>query len=141
MGYRWYDARAIEPLVSFGHGLSYTEFDFAKLDLPRKADAGEVIHGKVEICNTGGLAAQEVIQVYVRDLKASVQRPEQELKAFEKVFLGPGETRVVEFKLGFRAFAFWDLQADKWQLEPGDFEIRIGASSRDIRLSEIVTLQ
>jgi beta-glucosidase len=99
-----------------------------------------MIKGSVEITNTGDQVAQEVVQVYIRDLESSVQRPEQELKDFHKVLLEPGESRRVEIELSSRSFSFWDIQTHNWKLEPGDFEIRVGASSRDIRLSSVLSL-
>jgi len=145
MGYRWYDTRDVDPEIAFGHGLGYSQFEFSNLNIPEQGNAGEVtkgdlIKGAVEITNTGDRVAQEVVQVYIKDMEASVQRPEQELKVFHKVLLEAGETRRVEIELSARAFSFWDLQTHNWKLEPGDFEIRIGASSRDIRLTSLLHL-
>ncbi len=85
--------------------------------------------------NTGDRAGSEVVQVYVHDAAASVDRPDQELKQFAKVSLTPGETRRVELTLDDRAFAFWDVSRHQWRVEPGEFEIRVGSSSRAIRLT------
>jgi beta-glucosidase len=111
----------------FGYGLSYTEFGYADLD---ESDDGV----SVTVTNTGPRPGAEVVQLYVSDLESSVARPEQELKAFEKVFLRPGESRRVTLRLDDRAFAFWHPAVSRWVVEGGRFEVRVGASSRDIRL-------
>jgi beta-glucosidase len=126
VGYRWYDTRRIEPQYCFGHGLSYTTFDIAD---PRW-NGTELT---VRVTNTGTRAGAEVVQCYVHDAQATVSRPEQELKGFAKVALDPGESRDVSFALDDRAFAFWDVERHDWTAEPGDFELRVGTSSRDIR--------
>jgi len=125
VGYRWYDARDIEPRYCFGHGLSYTTF---ALDLP--AWDGEEL--RVRVTNTGPVRGAETVQCYVHDFEASVARPQQELKAFAKVWLDPGESREVALRLDDRAFAFWDIAARGWCVEPGTFELRVGTSSRAI---------
>lgn len=126
VGYRWYDTRALSPRFCFGHGLSYTTFDLSE---PKCGD-GEV---SVRITNTGARRGAEVVQCYVRDVEATVARPVQELKAFAKVELDPGESRTIRLALDDRAFAFWDVARHDWTVEPGDFEIRLATSSRDIR--------
>lgn len=140
-GYRWYDRRRIEPRFAFGHGLSYTSFRFGALELDRTdlgPDPSVELH--VPVTNTGVRAGTEVVQCYVHDVAASVARPEQELRAFAKVELGPGRSTSVVIRLDRRAFAFWDPDTHGWLVEPGDFEIRIGASSRDIRAVAEVTV-
>ena len=141
MGYRWYDARKIEPRLPFGHGLSYTRFDYTNLRTSRaRIRAGESVELSLEVTNRGAVAGQEVVQVYVHDRAARVARPEQELRAFAKVALEPGQTRTVRLALGPRAFAFWDPAGRDWVAEPGEFELRAGASSRDLRARASVTL-
>jgi beta-glucosidase len=134
VGYRHYDANAVEPLFCFGHGLSYTTFDYGPLNIER---AGNEVRAAVEVTNTGAVAGKEVVQLYVSDAEASVPRPPQELKAFEKVSLDPGETKAVRFTLDERAFAYW---RSGWVVEPGDFELRCGSSSRDIRATAKISL-
>jgi beta-glucosidase len=138
VGYRWYDARRIEPKFCFGHGLSFTTF---ALDPPAvsarevSSDAltgGETVRLTVPVRNTGDRRGAEVVQCYVHDVAASVARPPAELKAFAKVWLDPGETGEAVLELNRRAFAFWDVAADTWTVEPGEFELRIGTSSRAI---------
>ena len=125
VGYRWYDTRRIEPRFCFGHGLSYTTF---ALDPPTWD--GDAVH--VRVTNTGTVRGAETVQCYVHDAESSVSRPLQELKAFAKVFLDPGESRDVTLALDERAFAFWDVAAHAWTVEPGAFELRVGTSSRAI---------
>jgi beta-glucosidase len=138
VGYRWYDAREIAPRFCFGHGLSYTTF---ALDAPaastRDVSVGELDGGSkmrvtVPVRNTGARRGAEVVQCYAHDAAASVARPPHELKAFAKVWLDPGQAGEVVLELDRRAFAFWDVSADAWAVEPGEFELRIGTSSRAI---------
>lgn len=130
VGYRWYDREQIPPLFPFGHGLSYTRFEYAN---------GNVIDEDrlvvcCEVTNVGDRAGAEVVQVYVHDHQPSVDRPPQELKGFTKVWLEPGETTEIRIPLDPRAFAFFDEFLGVWRQEAGAFTLRIGASSRDIRL-------
>ena len=131
VGYRFYDARRIEPRFAFGHGLSYTTFAYGELTV----EGDEIA---VDVTNTGERAGAEVVQLYVRDVEASVRRPEKELKGFAKVVIEPGRTERVRFTLDDRAFAFWDPPSGDgtsggWRVEPGEFELLVGASSADIR--------
>jgi beta-glucosidase len=100
----------------------------------------ELLEVQVDITNAGNLAGKEIVQLYVRDLKATVARPEKELKAFTKVELAPGQTRTITFTLDREAFWYFDVVKNTWTTEPGDFEILVGASSRDITLKEVFTL-
>ncbi len=138
VGYRGYDAHSIAPRYCFGHGLSYTTF---VLEAPQVSQAGasadalargERVRVLVPVRNTGARRGAEVVQCYVHDAESSVARPPQELKAFAKVWLDPGESADVTLELDRRAFAFWDVEAGDWTVEPGTFELRIGTSSRDI---------
>jgi beta-glucosidase len=137
VGYRYFDTKKVEPLYAFGHGLSYTTFSFEKLSV-RKAEKGATL--KLTVKNTGGVAGAEVVQAYVKDDEATVERPEKELKAFSKVFLQPGESKEVELTLGEDAFQYYDETKKQWVLEPGKFTIFVGNSSRDIKLSGEITL-
>jgi beta-glucosidase len=137
VGYRYLDRNAIAPLFPFGHGLSYTTFDYSNLQIGKNGD-GYV--AKVAVRNTGLRSGEEVVQLYVAPpANAPVPRPPQELKAFAKVSLAPGETRVVELPLGPRALQYFDPAARAWVTAPGEYEFRIGASSRDIRLRDRIT--
>jgi beta-glucosidase len=141
VGYRYYDMKDVEPLFPFGFGLSYTTFAYADLTAPEKADADDEIKVAVTVENTGERAGQEVVQLYVRDKEATLARPVKELKRFQKVVLQPGERARVEFVLDRRAFAFYDPHEDAWVVEPGDFEILLGSSSRDIRARATLMLE
>ncbi len=140
VGYRHFDKREIEPLFAFGHGLSYTSFELAdlELDTTRITRDGSVVVS-VKIVNTGRQSGAEVVQVYVRDIAASVDRPIKELKAFKKVLLTPGASTRVTIALDRSAFAFYDVQQRGWRVEPGEFEILVGSSSRDIRVRKTFT--
>jgi beta-glucosidase len=141
VGYRYYDKKEIEPLFPFGHGLSYTSFKYSDLRLSAKSlTANDLLKVRVDVTNTGKIAGKEVVQLYVRDLKSTVARPEKELKAFAKVDLAPGQSKTVRFILDREAFWYFDVTSNTWATEPGDFEILVGASSRDIRLKESFTL-
>lgn len=135
-GYRHADQHGIEPRFAFGFGLSYTSFAYNNLSLSQSSIAsGETVQVTIDITNTGKRAGAEVVEVYVRDVASSVARPIQELKGFAKVELQPGECKSVTVELGPRAFAFYDVDRCDWVVEPGEFEVRVGASSRDIRAS------
>jgi beta-glucosidase len=136
VGYRHYDQRQVAPLFPFGHGLSYTQFAYRNLQIQwSEAD----VFVSLEVENTGARAGAEVVQLYVSDPVSRLPRPPQELKGFAKIFLQPGEIQSVNFILDTRAFAFYDPDLKDWVVEPGEFEIRVGASSRDIRLKGTVT--
>jgi beta-glucosidase len=134
VGYRYYEKKKIDPLFPFGFGLSYTTFDYSELRLSaQEMKPGETLEVAVDITNSGERAGQEVVQLYLRDLKARLQRPEKELKAFAKVALEPGERKVVTFSLTQEALAYFDDRAHAWVAEAGEFEVLVGASSQNIR--------
>ncbi len=134
VGYRHYDAREIEPLFPFGHGLSYTTFEYSDLTTPEVVKRGETVKVSVKVKNAGKVAGQEVVQLYVSDKQAALQRPPQELKGFAKIALQPGEVKTVAFELNERALSYYDPDQRKWVVEPGEFEVLVGSSSRDIRV-------
>jgi beta-glucosidase len=145
VGYRHYDKKNIEPLFPFGHGLSYTTFEYAKesasLQISKDAlDSGEKVTVSVTVKNTGKLAGKEVVQLYVADLQSSLPRPPKELKGFAKVELQPGESKRVTFELDQRSFAFYDPDKAAWVAEAGEVEVLFGASSRDIRAKTSIVL-
>ncbi len=141
VGYRYYDKKRIEPLFPFGFGLTYTTFEYSNLRLSADSlhpkDRLEVL---LDITNSGPCAGQEVVQLYVHDPQSQVMRPEKELKAFTKIALQPQETRTVRLTLDRAAFAFFDDLKRAWVAEAGEYDLLIGASSRDIRVSAAVTL-
>ena len=134
VGYRYYDSFDKPVQFPFGFGLSYTDFAYSSLKIN-----GNTVTCK--ITNTGNSAGAEVAQLYVRDRKSTAFRPEKELKGFEKVFLKPGESKTVKFKLDERSFAFYNTKANKWCVETGEFEILVGAACDDIKLKGTVTKQ
>ncbi len=133
VGYRYYDMRDISPLFPFGHGLSYTTFDYSDLRVPDRARLGESLAVSVAVTNRGTVDGKEVVQLYVQDMVASLPRPPKELKGFCKLDLKPGETKVASFVLDPRALSFYDPYQKRWVQEPGEFTILVGSSSRDIR--------
>jgi beta-glucosidase len=136
VGYRWNDTKAVEPLFPFGHGLSYTRFQYAGLQSRLTAGPdGPSATLSLQVTNVGEREGAEVVQVYVRPMKPPVARPDKELKAFAKVLLKPGETRTVTLTLGARAFAYYAPEAKAWRVAQGRYELLVGASSRDIRLT------
>ncbi|MDE5803393.1 MAG: glycoside hydrolase family 3 C-terminal domain-containing protein [Lachnospiraceae bacterium] len=143
VGYRYYDKKKMEVLFPFGHGLSYTSFQFSNLKLSKKRmDDTEELQVTVEVKNTGRCAGKEVVQLYVAAPEdGDVIRPVRELKGFEKVELAPGERKTVSFRLGKRAFAYYDAEISDFRVPTGEYRIEIGKSSRDICLSEEVTVR
>jgi beta-glucosidase len=137
VGYRYFDTYDVEPAFAFGHGLSYTTFEYSDLTVS-KADSG--VEVRLRVTNTGSLAGAEVVQVYVSDDESSLPRPAKELKAFDRVELAPGESTELTLLLGEDAFSFYDPGRGGWVLEPGRFTIQVGSSSRDIRLQGEVEL-
>ncbi len=135
MGYRHFDANDIAPLFPFGHGLSYTTFEYESINVDSGENSAKV---RVTVKNTGSRAGAEVVQVYVRDVESSVPRPPKELKGFAKVFLEPGRSQTVTVELDSRSFAFYDVDGGTWMAEAGDYEILVGASATDIRLQETI---
>ena len=142
VGYRYYDKKDVAPLFPFGHGLSYTSFEYGNLQINKKSfTSKEVIEVSVDVTNSGEVTGKEVVQLYVRDIKSTMARPERELKAFEKIDLEPNQTKTVTFTLDQEAFWYFDVARNAWSTESGEFEILVGASSRDLRLKEAVTLE
>ncbi len=135
IGYRMFDHTGKVPQFPFGHGLSYTTFAYRDLTATPENDGVRV---KCVVENTGKRAGAEVVQLYVGDVIGSVERPVRELKGFSKVFLQPGEARAVSFFLPATAFAFWSEQTHAWFVEPGDFTLEVGSSSRNLPLHTTV---
>ncbi|MGD9344762.1 MAG: glycoside hydrolase family 3 N-terminal domain-containing protein [Candidatus Aminicenantes bacterium] len=128
-----------EPLWAFGHGLSYTTFDYSNLEVTSTSSTSATV--TVDISNTGKRRGDEVVQLYIRDEFASVVRPAMELKGFRRITLEPGETRTLTFGLDNNAFSFYDEKTKAWIVEPGDFTIMTGSSSADIRMSKTLILE
>jgi beta-glucosidase len=130
VGYRYYDKKGIKPLFPFGHGLTYSNFEYLDITVDKfSVDEYEPVKVTVEIKNSGDMDGSEIVQLYVADVKSKVTRPIRELKGFEKVFLKAGETKKVSFTLNRRSFAYWDAVSHGWVVESGKFNIEVGPSS------------
>ncbi|MBN1782221.1 glycoside hydrolase family 3 C-terminal domain-containing protein [bacterium] len=142
VGYRWFDTRNIDPLYCFGHGLSYTDFTLSSFKTDKTVyGQDESIQLECRVKNTGHREGAETVQIYVHDTKASVLRPSKELKAFQKVVLKPGRQQTVRFSLNIRDLAFYDDMRREWKVEPGQFELLFGTSSRDIHGSMMIDVE
>jgi beta-glucosidase len=124
-----------EPDYVFGHGLSYTTFEYTGLNISNDVPGGPLAV-RLDVRNTGQRAGDEVVQLYVRDVEASVKRPSKQLVAFERIRLQPAETQTVSFSVPSEQLAFWDMSKSAWVVEPGALEVMVGSSSSDIRLKE-----
>ncbi|MBN1894047.1 glycoside hydrolase family 3 C-terminal domain-containing protein [bacterium] len=141
LGYRHFDTKNIEPLFPFGFGLSFTIFEYGKLKVKSgKFKSSDQVDVSLRIKNTGKREGAEIVQLYVADPVSSVPRPKKELKAYAKVTLKPGESREVKFTLEEEAFQFFSPDKHQWTVEPGDFILMTGSSSRDIRAEKKITL-
>jgi beta-glucosidase len=139
VGYRYYDALAMSVAYPFGHGLSYTTFAYSDLETTVEGHGEDtVVRIRLTLTNSGPVTGKEVVQVYVGDVECSLDRPVRELKAFAKVELAPGDSAPVELELAARDLSFFHPVRGQWTLESGEFEIGVGASSRDLRLTSIV---
>ncbi len=142
VGYRYYDKAKKAVRFPFGHGLSYTSFDYKNLKISaKKIKDTDNLTVTCQVKNTGKVAGSEVVQLYVACKNSKIIRAEQELKGFEKVSLEPGESKEVSFTLSKRDFAYYNTANSIWHVESGDYEIRVGASSRDIQLTGAVNVQ
>ena len=137
VGYRWFDTKQVPVMYAFGHGLSYVDFEYA--DLAAKAGKNS-IKVTFTLKNTGDMAAEEVAQVYVHRVGASVEWPEKELKAFQRVALGAGESRTIALEIPVDELRYWDVEAGDWALEHGQIELLLGSASDDIRETVSVTI-
>ena len=131
VGYRYYQTAGVPVAFPFGYGLSYTSFAYSNL---QAASNGVTL----TVTNTGKRAGAEIVQLYVAKPGAEVLRPAQELKGFAKVQLQPGESKTVTIPLDDKAFRYWNTKTDSWEVEGGSYELRVGASSADIRLTAVV---
>jgi beta-glucosidase len=142
VGYRWYDTRKVEPLFPFGHGLSYTSFAYRDLQVSA-FDAQRGVTVGLKVKNTGRRRGAEIVQIYVHAPDTGIVRAEQELRAFTRIDLAPGEEREIRLTLPARAFAYYDprsARADAWRIAPGNYQVRAAASSRDVRAQATVTV-
>lgn len=134
VGYRYYQTAGVPVAFPFGYGLSYTTFAYSDLKASEKGVT-------LTVTNTGKCAGAEIVQLYVSKRDAEVFRPVQELKGFAKVFLKPGESQTVTITLDDKAFRYWNVKTDRWEVEGGKYQLRVGASSEDIRLSAEITVK
>jgi len=137
VGYRYFDTYKVEPQFAFGHGLSYTSFEYSNLKIVANGKGATV---SFSIKNTGKTAGAEVAQVYVKQEQSLLPRPEKELKGFEKVFLRPGESKAVSIDLDENAFQYFNDVEDSWVMEHGLYDILVGSSSRLIRFTGKIKL-
>jgi beta-glucosidase len=140
VGYRYFDKQNVAPQFPFGHGLSYTSFDYRKLKVAPGSGDSSVAQVTVTIRNSGKRSGAEVVQLYIHDGHSKVDRPVKELKGFERVELKAGESKDVTFTLDRDSFAYYSMAKHEWIAEPGKFEILVGTSSRDIRLKALFNL-
>lgn len=139
VGYRYYDKKKMKVAFPFGHGLSYTTFEYSNLKTDKDTmKEGDTIQVSVDVTNTGDCFGKEVVQLYISDLTGAARRPEKELKGFEKVALNPGETRTVTFALDKRSLAWYSTELHDWYAASGEYQILIAASSRDVRLKKTI---
>lgn len=142
VGYRWYEKKQIDPLFPFGHGLSYTTFEYGGLIVSgEKFTENDIVTVSFTVKNIGKRSGQETAQLYVQDIESSVPRPIKELKGFQKIELEPGQSTIVTLRLGKNEFSFWNPATKDWFAEKGVFVLQIGSSSKDIRLKKEIVLQ
>ncbi len=141
VGYRWFDTKKIEPLYCFGYGLSYTNFKYSAVTTDKKNyKKAESITASLQVNNTGKYAGKETVQLYVSKLNSKVEKAEKELKAFKKVAVNSSAAATVALNFKAADLAYFDENAKKWIVEPGQYKISVGASSRDIRQSTVITV-
>ncbi len=142
VGYRYYDKAGKAVAFPFGHGLSYTEFQYRDLKLSQRSlRDDETLSVSLKVKNVGGVAGKEVVQLYVAAPPSTLFKPEKELRQFGKLDLAPGEEKEISFELGRRAFAYWNVALNDWHVESGSYQVLAGSSSRDIRLQGAVVVQ
>jgi len=139
VGYRYLDKNKLQPEFPFGYGLSYTTFEYQNLKVKSLGD--QAFEVSLDVRNTGKVKGDEVVQLYINQKQCSVPRPDKELKGFSRVSLNPGETKTITMKLKSRDFAFWDIASNNWKVEVGEFDLLVGSSSRDVKLSQTVKVK
>lgn len=141
VGYRWFDTKNVPVMYAFGHGLSYVTFDYANIETNKKSyKANDVIKVTFDLTNNGDMVADEVAQLYVTRLDATVEWPVKELKAFDRITLQPGETKSVTLEVPVSSLRYWNVETHDWALENGNIEIMVGTASDDLRLKTQVAI-
>jgi beta-glucosidase len=142
VGYRWYDKKNIEPLFPFGIGLSYTTFEFSGLKMSDSSmNKEDSLTVELTVKNTGNVKGDEIVQLYIHDKKASVEREIKSLKGFQRVSLEAGESKTVSMKIDKSVISFYDVNSKMWVVELGEFEVLVGNSSRNILLKQTFTVK
>ena len=142
VGYRWFDTKNIPVMYPFGHGLTYASFEYSNLKTDKRSyGPDDIITITFRLKNTGGIPADEVVQAYVHRIDPSVEWPEKELKAFQRVTLAAGETRTVKLSIPAKSLMYWNETEDAWANDPCQMELRVGASAKDIRLQRKIRLR
>ena len=142
VGYRWTDKERIKPTFAFGHGQSYTQFAISNLRSDKsELTQDDTIAFTVNVKNTGKRAGSEVVQLYIHDVKSSVDRPKKELKGFQKVYLKPGENKDVTITINKEALSFYDESSSSWKAEAGKFEALVGNASDNLKLKKVFELK
>ena len=142
VGYRWYDSKGVPAQFPFGHGLSYTTFEYSNAKAAKsvmKADG--TLKVSVDVVNTGDRDGAEIVQLYIADTEASVDRPSKELKGFEKVYLKAGEKKTVTFEIDAEDLSYFDADKHEWVAEPGEFHALFARSSGDVKADAVFTLK
>ena len=141
VGYRWFDTKKIEPLYCFGYGLSYTDFKYSGFHTDKKSyTPSENIIATVKVKNTGKYAGKETVQLYISKIGSALERSEKELKAFKKVKIAAGETTDVQLNISVKDLAYYDIKTKKWIVEPGQYKLLAGTSSRDVEQISTITI-
>jgi beta-glucosidase len=142
VGYRWYDTKNIPVMYPFGHGLTYTTFEYSNLKTNKeKYSKNDVISISVDLKNTGRMSADEVMQVYVHRIKPSVEWPQKELKAFSRIPLNPAESKTIKLAIPVKNLMYWNEKKHSWDNDLCKLELLVGTSSGDIKLKKEITLR
>ena len=142
VGYRWFDTKKIEPIYPFGYGLSYTNFEFSDLKTDKSNyTEDDLVEVSFTIKNTGKFDGKEVAQLYVSNSDSKIERAAQELKGFQKVLVAAGKSETVMIQVPVKELAYYNVDTKTWTVEPGDYTIKIGKSSRDIKMETSINIK
>jgi beta-glucosidase len=138
IGYKWYDRKKIEPLFHFGHGLSYTNFEYSNLRISNSDKNNFTCSFNIE--NVGDISGFEISQCYISFMNCDEDEPIKKLQGFDKTYINSGEIKKIEISLDSKSFSTWDIKNHQWEIKKGVFNILIGASSNDIKLKDSINL-